>query len=66
MISVTSDPMLSTTFSLCGDANSTQSFLDSQMLSTMCVAKPALLEPPIALPCKIKLMSISSADLNKS
>ena len=65
-MSSSSEPMLSTTSPLSGEANSTQSFLISQMLSTMYFARPAPLVPPIALPCRIKLMSISSADLNKS
>ena len=60
-MSVISEPMLSTTAAFGGEANKIQSFLVSQMLSTICLARSKSLEPK-DLPCKIKLMSISSAD----
>ena len=65
-IASTSPPTLFTTSAFSGDANKTQSFLLSQILSIMYFATPEAAVPLCALPCRIKLTSTSSGDLYKS
>ena len=50
MIASLSPPMLLTTSAYAGEANSTQSFLSSQILSIMYFATPLSAVPPNALP----------------